>query len=81
MSANRPPLFLHMPRDQLGHLKHADLLLAVEHGLQVLIGVDERFLLRILQAVLADVSPKLFRQLGPWKRFVADNFGELSRPA
>ena len=23
------PLFLHMPGDQLGHLKHADLLLAV----------------------------------------------------
>ncbi len=28
---------------------------------QVLIGVDERFLLRILQPILADVSPKLFR--------------------
>src|SRR5208282_3349311 len=65
-----------MPRNQLGHLKHADLLLAVEHGLQVTIGVDERFFLRILQPILADVSPKLFRQLGPRKRFVANNFGE-----
>jgi hypothetical protein len=30
-----------MPGNQLGHLKHADLLLAVEHGLQILVGIDE----------------------------------------
>ena len=70
-----------MPGDQLGHLKHADLLLAVEHGLQIFVGIDEGPLFCILQPVLADVGPKLFRQLGPWKGFVANNFGERRRPA
>ena len=72
----RQPLFLHMPGDQLGHLKHADLLLAVEHGFQIFVGIDEGPLFCILQPILADVGPKLFRQLGPWKGFVANNFGE-----
>src|ERR1039458_9765917 len=70
------PLFLHMPGDQLRHLKHADLLLAVEHGFQRLVSIDEGLLFCILQPTLADISPKLFRQLRPWKRFVANNFGE-----
>jgi hypothetical protein len=48
------PLFLHMPGDQFGHLKHADLLLAIEHGLQILVGIDEGPLFRILQPVLAN---------------------------
>src|ERR1035438_5146906 len=65
-----------MPGDQLGHLKHADLLLAVEHGFQRLVSVDEGLLFCILQPILADVSPKLFRQLRPWKGFVANYFGE-----
>ena len=53
-----------MPGNQLGHLKHADLLLAVEHGLQIFVGIDEGPFFGILQPVLADVGPELFRQLG-----------------
>src|ERR1035441_10062383 len=63
------PLFLHMPGDQLGHLKHADLLLAVEHGFQRLVSIDEGLLFCILHPILADISPKPFRQLRPWKVF------------
>ena len=70
-------LFLHMLGDQLGHLKHADLLLAIEHRLQILVRIDEGLLFWILQSILADIGPKLFRQLGSWKGLVADNFGEL----
>jgi hypothetical protein len=61
-----PQLFLHMAGDKLGHLKHADLLFAVEDGFEIFIRIDESSFLGILQAVLANVGPKLFRQLGPW---------------
>ncbi len=70
-----------MAGDQLGHFEHADLLLTVEHGLQIFVGIDEGPLFCILQPILADVGPKFFRQLRPWKRFVTDNLGELMRPA
>jgi hypothetical protein len=62
-----------MPGDQLGHLKHADLFLAVEDGLQIIGGIDEGPLFGILQPVLADVNPKLFRQLGSRKGFVTNH--------
>jgi len=48
-----------MPGDQFGHLKHADLLLAVEHGLESFVGIDERPFLGILKFVLLDVVPEL----------------------
>ena len=41
-------LLLHMPGHQLGHFKHADLLLAVEHGLQILVGIDQGLLFGVL---------------------------------
>jgi len=63
-----------MSGDQFGHLEHADLLLAIENSLKAFIGVDQRFLFLILQAVLANVSPKFLGQLSPRKRRVADDF-------
>jgi len=66
-----------MPGDQFGHLEHADLLLAVEDGFEALISIDEGLLFRVLQAVLLDIDPELFGQLGPWKGFITDNFGQL----
>jgi len=62
--------------DRLGHLKHVQLF-AAENGLQLVIGEDFTFILRILQFVLFDVRPNLFRDLTARKRFRADNFGEL----
>jgi hypothetical protein len=41
-------LFLHMTGNQFGHFKHADLLLAVEHGLQILVGIDQGLLFGVL---------------------------------
>ena len=52
-----------MPGNQFGHLKHADLLLAVEDGLQIRVSIDEGPLLFILQPVRANVGPELFGQL------------------
>ena len=65
-----------MPGYELGHLEHADLLLAVEDRLQIVVGIDERLLLGILQPVLFDVGPKFFRQLSPGKGLVADHFSQ-----
>ena len=66
-----------MPGHQLGHLEHGDALLAVEDGLQRVVGIDHRPLFRVLQAVLADVYPELLGQLRAWERFFTDHLGEL----
>jgi hypothetical protein len=49
-----------MPRDEFGHLEHADLLLATKDHLQRVIGVDQSPLLLVLELVLLDVVPQLF---------------------
>jgi hypothetical protein len=46
--------------DRLGHLKHIQLL-AAENRLQFVIGDDFALILRILEFVLLDVRPNLFR--------------------
>ena len=53
-----------MAADKLGHLEHGDLRLAVEHRLELVVGVDERLLGRVLELVLTDVLPKLLGQFG-----------------
>ena len=68
---------LNVPGDELGHLEHADLLFAVKHGLQSVVGIDLGFLLRILQSVFANVNPKLFGQFGTRQRLFADHFRQL----
>src|SRR5271157_6269017 len=70
-------LLLHMPGDQFGHLEHADLLLAIEDGLQGLVAIDESLLLLVLQPVLANISPKFFGQFRARDRTVANNPGQL----
>src|SRR6185436_5985344 len=49
--------------DELGHLEHRDLALAAEHRLELVIGVDLRADLLVLETVLLDVSPELFGEL------------------
>ena len=66
-----------MAGNQLCHLEHADLLLAVEDGFQGLVGIDEGLLFGVLQLVLFDVGPELFGQLCAREGLVADNFGKL----
>ena len=66
-----------MARDELGHLKHADLALAVENRSERIVGIDLSSLSLVLKAVLLDVVPKLLCQFGTgqWRR--ADDSGEL----
>ena len=66
-----------MARDELGHLEHADLALAVENRSERVVGVDLRSLGFVLKTVLLDVVPKLLRQFGTGQRRRADNSGEL----
>jgi len=54
---------------QLGHLKHADLLLAIEYGFESFVGVDEGALFGVLQLVFLDVVPELFGELGAGEGF------------
>ena len=44
--------------DQLGHLEHADRLLATEYGFQGIIGIDVGADLLVLQVVLLDINPQ-----------------------
>jgi len=55
--------------DELGELEHADGLLAVEHGLELVVGVDLRADLLVLQVVLLDVIPELLGELGAGRGF------------
>ena len=59
-----------MAGHQLVHLEHGDLRLAVKHGLELGVRVDEGLLLGILELVLLDVGPQLAGQLGArqWAR-------------
>src|SRR4051812_13803156 len=54
----------HVLRDELGHLEHRHLGLAIEDLLQVGIGVDVALVLLVLEAVLLDVDPQLLGDFG-----------------
>jgi hypothetical protein len=64
-------------RDELGHLEHAHLALAVKYGPERVVGIDLRPDFFILKTVLLDVVPKLFGELGTWNRFRTNNGGEF----
>jgi len=55
-------------RDELRHLEHADLTLAVEYGPHRIVGVDLGSLRFVLKTVLLDVVPKLLGKLGTGQR-------------
>ena len=65
-----------MTRHQLRHLKHGHTLLAVEHDLQRVIGIDLGPLLLILQLVLLDVVAELLCQFTTRDGLGADDFGQ-----
>jgi hypothetical protein len=70
-------MLLDVSRDELGHLEHADLALAVKYRLERIVRVDHRSLLFILATVFLDVVPQFFRELGTRERFRADDGGEF----
>ena len=53
-----------MARDELGHLKHANLALAIENRSERIVSVDLSSFRFVLKAVLLDVVPKLLGQFG-----------------
>ena len=64
-----------MTRDELGHLEHAHLALAVKYRPERVVGVDLRSHFFILKTVLLDVVPELLGELGTWNRFRTNNGG------
>ena len=60
----RKDLLLDVPRDELGHLEHADLALPVEDGLERIVRIEHGPFLVILATVLLDVVPELLGELG-----------------
>ena len=71
------PSLTNVARDELGHLEHADLALAVENRAERVVSVNLRSLGFVLKAVLLDVVPKLFGQFGTGQRCRTDDSGEL----
>ena len=53
-----------MFRDELGHLEHAHLALAVKYRPEIVVCVDLRSDFFVLQTILLDVVPKLLSELG-----------------
>jgi hypothetical protein len=64
-------------RDELRHLEHADLALAVEYGPHRVVGVDLGSLRFVLKTVFLNIVPKLLGKLGTRQRLRADDSGEL----
>src|SRR6478736_1639332 len=63
--------------DQLGHVEHADLRLATEHGLEGVVGVDHAAVLLVLKTVLLDVHPELLGELRAGEGLFTNDQGEL----
>ena len=66
-----------MPGDELGHLEHAHLTLAVENGTKRVIGINLGSFLFILTTVFLNVVPQFFRELGTRERFRANDGREF----
>jgi len=63
----------------LVHLEHADLVLATEHHLELLIRHDLALVLRVLELVLLDVLSNLAHHLWRWQGERAHNGCQLLR--
>jgi len=73
-----------VPGDELGHLEHRDLILAVEEGAELVVCLDIALILRVLEIVLLNVYPELLNDLGAGHRALPDDGlesgVELERP-
>src|SRR5882724_7768866 len=63
--------------DELGHLEHTNLTLAVKYRLERIVRVDHRSFLFILTTVFLDVVPQFFREFGTRERFRANDGREF----
>jgi hypothetical protein len=62
-----------MIRDELRHFEHRHFALAAEHRPELLVGIDEAPIDRVLQLVLLDVVPDLLGDFGARHRRCADD--------
>ena len=66
-----------MSRDELCHLEHGYLALAVEDRPEGFIRVYHGSLFLVLTTILLDVVPQLFGEFGTWKRSRTNNGSEF----
>jgi hypothetical protein len=66
-----------MSRDELCHLEHANLTLAVKYRPEGVVRVDHGSFLFVLTTVSLDVVPKLLGKLRTWQRLRPDDSSEL----
>jgi hypothetical protein len=66
-----------VPGDQLGHLEHTDLALAVKYRLKIVVRINLRSLFLILKAVLLDIIPKLLGHFRAREGLGSDNSRKL----
>jgi len=66
-----------MVEDQFGHFKHADTVFAIENLAKFIVGFDERFVLRVLKIVAANVIPQFLCDFGAGKGLAPDNFAKF----
>src|SRR5947207_2673797 len=66
-----------MARDELRHLEHADLALAIKYRAKVIVGIDLRSLGFVLKTVLLDVVPELLGELRTGQRLRTHDSREL----
>jgi len=66
-----------MPGNKLGHLKHVYNPFSLENFLQVCVGIDIASILFVLKAVLFDVHPEFFDNLGTGHWPFADDCSQV----
>lgn len=63
--------------DQLGHIKHGNLLFATENLLQIIVSIDHSTLFGVLKIMFLYVLPKLLGNFSSWLGFAANYSGEF----
>ena len=66
-----------MLADQLGHVEHAHLSLAVEDRLEGVVGIDHAAVLFVLEAILLNVDPEFLRHFRAGQRIGTNDKREL----
>src|SRR6266446_3483430 len=70
-------LLLQVPGDELRHLEHRNGLLAVEDGLERVVGIDLGLFLGVLKLVFLDVNPELLGEFRARERIGTNDGSEL----
>jgi len=66
-----------MLEDQLGHFKHGNAIFAIEDLLELVVGLDNSPIFRVLQIVAADIIPHFAGHFGSGNRVASDDRREF----